>query len=171
MPVSGQFSSLRGCPFQHVALRLMKPRDHDQFVPDFHSQQCLGESRFDLEPRVGRTFRPLPRRVCTALHCRSDDANRLECVRVHQATLSTLCDATQTPDRAPRAERQRSGLWPAPSSSDLKRAEATRIRAIPKAANRRRGNPLLTIFLADLPGGRRLRAETQAALAHAPLKR
>jgi hypothetical protein len=51
---------------QHVAFRLMQPRDHDQFVTDFHSQQCLGEARFDLEPRIGRTFRSLPRRVFTA---------------------------------------------------------------------------------------------------------
>jgi hypothetical protein len=67
--------------FQRVALRFVQPRDHDQFVTDFHSQQCIGEARFDLEARVGRAFRSLPRRVFTALDCRSDKANRLERIR------------------------------------------------------------------------------------------
>src|SRR5262245_45855285 len=56
-------------------------------VANFHSQQCLGEARFDLEPRVGRAFRSLPRRVFTAFHCRSDKANWLKLVRVHQGNV------------------------------------------------------------------------------------
>src|SRR5436309_1033752 len=60
-----------------------KPAISKPIVTDFHSQQRFGESRFDLKPRVGRTFRSLPRRVFTALDCRSDKANRLERIRVH----------------------------------------------------------------------------------------
>jgi len=30
----------------------VQPRDHDQFVTDFHSQQRLGKSRFDLACRA-----------------------------------------------------------------------------------------------------------------------
>ena len=44
---------------------------------------ALAKCRFDLEPHVGRTFRPLPRRVFAALDCRSDKANRLERIRLH----------------------------------------------------------------------------------------
>jgi hypothetical protein len=67
--------------FQHIAFRFVQPRDHDQFVTDFHSQQRLGKSGFDLEPRVGRAFRSLPRRVFPALHRRANETNRFQCVR------------------------------------------------------------------------------------------
>jgi hypothetical protein len=50
-------------------------------VTDFDSQQCVGESRFDLEPRVRRAFRSLARRVVPALHGRANEANRFQCVR------------------------------------------------------------------------------------------
>src|SRR5689334_11881797 len=83
---------------QHVALRLMQPSDHDQFVTDFHSQQRLGKSWFDLEPRIRRAFLSLPRRVFTAFHSRSDEANRLERVRVHPCNvLHLLCGASSRP--------------------------------------------------------------------------
>ena len=68
---------------QYIALRFVQPRDHDQFVTDFYSQKRLRESRFDLEPRVGRAFRTLSRRIFPALHRRTNEANRLECIRAH----------------------------------------------------------------------------------------
>src|SRR6476646_7747771 len=69
--------------FQYIAFRFVQPRDYNQLVTDLHSQQCLGEARFDLEPRVGRAFRSLPRRVFPTLDCRSHKANRLERIRLH----------------------------------------------------------------------------------------
>src|SRR5512132_1229675 len=101
-------------PLQHVAFRFVQPRDHDQFVTDFHSQQCIGEARFDLEPRVGRTFRSLSRRVCTALDCRSDKANRLECVSAHVSNVvHAFHDATShraSPISTPARESIRSWM-------------------------------------------------------------
>src|SRR6476646_3082315 len=86
---------------QDVAPRLMQPRNQDQFVPHFHSQQCFRESRFNLEPCVRRAFRSLPLRVFTAFNCRSNEANRLHCLKSSSCpTLFTL-PATQLPANAP----------------------------------------------------------------------
>src|SRR5438093_5240663 len=68
---------------QHIALRFVQPRDDDQLVTGFQSQQRLRESRFDLEPRVRSTLRSLPRRVFPPLQRRTNKANRLQCVRAH----------------------------------------------------------------------------------------
>src|SRR5205823_8816115 len=75
---------------QHIALRFVQPRDDDQLVTGFHSQQRLRESRFDLEPRVRSTLRSLPRRVFPPLQRRTNKANRLQCVRAHLAYVVPL---------------------------------------------------------------------------------
>src|SRR5207248_357929 len=80
---------------QHIALRFVQPRDDDQLVIGFHSQQRLRESRFDLEPRVRSTLRSLPRRVFPPLQRRANKANRLQCVRAHPANVvQAFSDAT-----------------------------------------------------------------------------
>jgi hypothetical protein len=63
--------------FEHIAFRLMQPRDHDQLVTDFDFKQRLGESRFDLacravasakeEARRPARLPVLPRRACLAV--------------------------------------------------------------------------------------------------------
>ncbi len=68
---------------QHVTLRLVQPRDDDQLVTDLHAQQGFGKLRFDLEPRVRRAFRSLPGRLFPPLQRRTNEANRLQCVRAH----------------------------------------------------------------------------------------
>src|SRR6476660_6791347 len=77
-------------PLQHIALRFVQPRNHDPFVTNFHSQHGPRESRFDLEPRVGRTFRSLPRRIFPAFHCRANEANRLQRISAHVVQLTHL---------------------------------------------------------------------------------
>src|SRR2546423_7772446 len=80
---------------QHVPLRLMQPRDHDQFMTDFNSEERLRKSRLDLEPRIRRPFRSLPRRVFTPFHGRTDETNRLERIGVHsRMVLHSSSDAT-----------------------------------------------------------------------------
>src|SRR5215470_17353313 len=75
---------------QHVALGLVQPCNHHQFVSHLHPEQCFGKPRFNLEPGVRRAFRSLPRRVVPALHGRSNETNGLENVRIHSATFSTF---------------------------------------------------------------------------------
>jgi hypothetical protein len=48
-------------------LRFVQPRDHYRFATDFHSERCLGELRFDLEPCIRCSSRCLPRRVFSRL--------------------------------------------------------------------------------------------------------
>jgi hypothetical protein len=72
---------------QHVALRFVQPRDHNEFVTHFHSEESVSESRFNLEPRVRRPFRSLPRRIFPALHRRSNEPDRIERIRSHPATF------------------------------------------------------------------------------------
>ena len=66
---------------QHATVRLMQPRDDDQLVTDFHAQQGFCKLWFDLEPRVGRAFRSLPGSLFSPLQRRTNEANRLQCVR------------------------------------------------------------------------------------------
>jgi hypothetical protein len=75
--------------FQHGAIRLVQPRDHDELVTDFHSEECVGESRFNLQPGIRRPFRSLARRIFTPFHRRSYKANRLQRVG-HPTTFFTL---------------------------------------------------------------------------------
>src|SRR6476660_4190233 len=80
---------------EYVAPGLMQPRNHNQFVSHFHSEQCFRELQFNLEPCVRRAFRSLPRRVLPALHCRSDETNGLESIRGHSGNVVHLpYDAT-----------------------------------------------------------------------------
>ena len=44
--------------FQHIAFRFVQPRNHDQFVTDFHSQQRIGEAALWV------TERRVPRLQC-----------------------------------------------------------------------------------------------------------
>lgn len=41
-------------------------------------EECLGKLRFDLKPRVRRTFGSLRRRLFPPLQCRTNEASRLE---------------------------------------------------------------------------------------------
>ena len=63
---------------QHAPLRLVQPSDYDQVVTDLHPQQRLCKSRFDLEPRVWRTFRSLPRRIFPAFDIERSSTRREE---------------------------------------------------------------------------------------------
>jgi len=64
-------------------------------VTDLRPQQCLRESRFDLEPGVRRAFWSLLRSVFPSLHSSSKKANGFENVRVHSGNVvHVLYDAT-----------------------------------------------------------------------------
>src|SRR4051812_47748576 len=93
---------------EHVTAGPVHPRDDDQLIADPPAHERVGKLRFDLEPRVRRTFRSLPRRLFARLQGRTNKSNRLQSVRAHLLfTLSTtrLTPVQDEPGRIQMRER------------------------------------------------------------------
>jgi hypothetical protein len=68
--------------FEHASIALAHPVMTISSCPTSMPTECVSESRFNLEPRVRRTFASLPR-LSRVFKGRMNEADRLECVRPH----------------------------------------------------------------------------------------
>src|SRR5262249_44090916 len=61
--------------FQNVAVSLMKPGNHHDFIAYRSAVQCLGKFRINFEPGVGRALVSLARRCLATDQLRVNDPN------------------------------------------------------------------------------------------------
>ena len=82
-PVSGLRGSLRGRYFEHVALPLVEPREHENVVSRLDAVEPAQEFRVDVDRGVGRAFVALTRRILSIRQRRPHDADRPQHILDH----------------------------------------------------------------------------------------
>ena len=86
-PASGELRSLRGMDFQGISVRFLKPGNDYNLVTRGDVLESLGKTRADFEPRIGSSFRTLPRRILQTFQIRADETdrqNRVRFRRIHE---------------------------------------------------------------------------------------